>query len=64
MSEHTVDRSPIPTISRPVEREAAAERRQAFPYRFPRDTRKLLCEFADIAAPLRATQPLEFAYRP
>jgi acetyl-CoA carboxylase carboxyltransferase component len=30
----------------------------------PRDTRKLLCEFADIAAPLRATQPLEFAYRP
>ena len=30
----------------------------------PRDTRKLLCEFADIAAPLRATQPLQFAYRP
>ena len=30
----------------------------------PRDTRKLLCEFADIAAPLRTTQPLQFAYRP
>jgi acetyl-CoA carboxylase carboxyltransferase component len=30
----------------------------------PRDTRRLLCEFADIAAPLRATQPLQFAYRP
>ena len=30
----------------------------------PRDTRKLLCEFADIAVPLRATQPLQFAYRP
>jgi acetyl-CoA carboxylase carboxyltransferase component len=30
----------------------------------PRDTRRLLCEFADIAAPLRATAPLPYAYRP
>jgi hypothetical protein len=29
-----------------------------------RDTRRLLCEFAEIAAPLRATGPLQFAYRP
>ena len=29
------------TASRPVERAAAAERRQAYPYRFPRDMRKM-----------------------
>jgi len=34
-------RAPIPAISRPEERSAAAERRSAFPYKFPRDTRKL-----------------------
>jgi hypothetical protein len=31
----------IPAVSRPEEREAAAQRRRAFPYRFPRDTRSL-----------------------
>jgi hypothetical protein len=46
MSEHIVDRTPIPTISRPAERDAAAERRRAFPYRFPRDTRKLGGKFS------------------
>ena len=30
----------------------------------PRDTRKLLCEFADIAAPLRLAGPSQYAYRP
>jgi hypothetical protein len=31
----------IPTLSRPAERAAAAERARAFPYRFPRDRRQL-----------------------
>jgi acetyl-CoA carboxylase carboxyltransferase component len=30
----------------------------------PRDTRRLLCEFAGIAAPLRRTGPAAFSYRP
>jgi hypothetical protein len=30
----------------------------------PRDTRKLLCEFAEMAAPLRNTGVPEFGYRP
>lgn len=33
--------SPIPPVSRPEERAAAAERRAKFPYKFPRDPRKL-----------------------
>jgi acetyl-CoA carboxylase carboxyltransferase component len=30
----------------------------------PRDTRKLLCDFADLAAPLRTTGPSTFGMRP
>jgi acetyl-CoA carboxylase carboxyltransferase component len=30
----------------------------------PRDTRPLLCEFADMAAPLRTPGPRAFGYRP
>lgn len=30
----------------------------------PRDTRKLLCEFANLAAPMRKTGPRSFGYRP
>ncbi len=30
----------------------------------PRDTRKLLCEFAELAAPLRVTGPVRFGVRP
>ena len=30
----------------------------------PRDTRKLLCEFANLAAPLRKPGPRSFGYRP
>jgi hypothetical protein len=36
----------IATISRPAEREAAAERSRAFPYRFPRDRRQLGGKFS------------------
>ena len=32
----------IPPVSRPEEREAAAERRRQFPYRFPVDRRPLM----------------------
>jgi hypothetical protein len=39
--EASVKNAPIPTISRPDERAAAIERRRAFPYRFPRDERKM-----------------------
>ena len=39
--EATPGKSPIPTVSRTEERSAAAERRRKFPYRFPRDGRKL-----------------------
>lgn len=38
--------SEIPTCSRPNERAAAAERRKAFPYRFPRDRRQLGGKFS------------------
>src|SRR4029078_2543755 len=31
----------FPAISRPAERAAAAERRKQYPYRFPRETRRL-----------------------
>ena len=41
-----LERAPIPAISRPEERSAAAERRSAFPYHFPRDTRKLGGKFS------------------
>jgi hypothetical protein len=30
----------------------------------PRDTRTILCEFADLAAPLRKAGPSAFGYRP
>ncbi len=30
----------------------------------PRDTRRLLCEFASIVAPLRTTRDASFGYRP
>ena len=30
----------------------------------PRETRPLLCEFANLAAPLRTTGPSGFGYRP
>jgi acetyl-CoA carboxylase carboxyltransferase component len=30
----------------------------------PRDTRPLLCEFANLAAPLRTAGPPSFGYRP
>jgi acetyl-CoA carboxylase carboxyltransferase component len=30
----------------------------------PRDTRPLLCEFANLAAPMRRTGPRRFGYRP
>ena len=30
----------------------------------PRDTRPLLCEFANLAAPLRKPGPRSFGYRP
>jgi len=36
----------IPTISRPEERAAAAERARAYPYRFPRDRRQLGGQFS------------------
>src|SRR6185436_8827254 len=36
----------IPTVSRKAERTAAAERAQAFPYRFPRDRRQLGGKFS------------------
>ncbi|HXG23355.1 MAG TPA: hypothetical protein VNJ09_02275, partial [Chthonomonadales bacterium] len=37
----TQDTSFIPPVSRPEERAAAAERRAQFPYKFPRDRRKI-----------------------
>jgi len=33
--------SPIPAVSFPEQRAAAAERRRQFPFRFPRDERRL-----------------------
>jgi acetyl-CoA carboxylase carboxyltransferase component len=42
----------------------SAERFQIEEIIDPRDTRRLLCEFASIAAPLRAAGPVAFAYRP
>src|SRR5689334_10184692 len=36
----------IPTVSRPEERRAAADRARAFPYRFPRDRRPLGGKFS------------------
>jgi hypothetical protein len=30
----------------------------------PRDTRPLLCEFANLAAPMRKPSPRSFGYRP
>ena len=30
----------------------------------PRDTRRLLCEFANLAAPMRKPGPRSFGYRP
>lgn len=42
----------------------SAERFQVEEIVDPRDTRRLLCEFADIAAPLREIGPSTFAYRP
>src|SRR5437773_11836091 len=38
--------SEIPTVSRPQERSAAAERARGFPYRFPRDRRQLGGKFS------------------
>jgi acetyl-CoA carboxylase carboxyltransferase component len=42
----------------------SAERFQIEEIIDPRDTRRLLCEFASIAAPLRQPGPVAFAYRP
>jgi len=42
----------------------SAERFQIEEIIDPRDTRRLLCEFVDIAAPLRKTGPAAFSYRP
>ena len=42
----------------------SAERFQIEEMIDPRDTRRLLCEFAEIAAPLRNTGVPEFGYRP
>jgi acetyl-CoA carboxylase carboxyltransferase component len=42
----------------------SAERFQIEEMIDPRDTRRLLCEFAEIAAPLRQPGPSEFGYRP
>jgi acetyl-CoA carboxylase carboxyltransferase component len=42
----------------------SAERFQIEEIIDPRDTRRLLCEFASIAAPLREPGPVAFAYRP
>jgi len=42
----------------------SAERFQIEELIDPRDTRRLLCEFASIAAPLREPGPVAFAYRP
>ncbi len=42
MSENNgVPERPLPAVSRPEQRAAAAARRAAYPYRFPRDTRKM-----------------------
>src|SRR5437773_7705858 len=38
--------NPIPTVSRPEERAAAAERARNYPYRFPRDRRQLGGKFS------------------
>lgn len=46
LEEVTGQRTPIPAISRPEERAAAAERRRTFAYRFPRDNRKLGGKFS------------------
>jgi acetyl-CoA carboxylase carboxyltransferase component len=42
----------------------SAERFQIEEIIDPRDTRRLLCEFAGLAAPLRAVGPSQFGYRP
>ena len=42
----------------------SAERFQIEEMIDPRDTRRLLCEFAEIAAPLRNPGPSAFGYRP
>jgi hypothetical protein len=42
----TYDRTPIPAVSRPEERTTAAERRKSFPYKFPRDERRLGGKFS------------------
>ena len=42
----------------------SAERFQIEEMIDPRDTRPILCEFADLAAPLRKTGPSSFGYRP
>jgi acetyl-CoA carboxylase carboxyltransferase component len=42
----------------------SAERFQIEEMIDPRDTRPLLCEFADLAAPLRKPGPVSFGYRP
>jgi hypothetical protein len=42
MSENNgVPERPLPAVSRPEQRAAAAARRASYPYRFPRDTRKM-----------------------
>jgi hypothetical protein len=42
----TYDRTPIPAVSRAEERSSAAERRTGFPYKFPRDERRLGGKFS------------------
>jgi hypothetical protein len=39
--EATATKAPIPAVSRPEERTSASGRRSAYPYKFPRDNRKL-----------------------
>jgi acetyl-CoA carboxylase carboxyltransferase component len=42
----------------------SAERFQVEEIIDPRDTRSVLCEFANLAAPLRQAGPVAFGYRP